>query len=120
MAKADELLGGLVPEAQPDGFEAAPQRHALGAAQLGNGIVASSQAVARNLASEMVDVMETDRSGEPVQDARQIVERAALESGGVDVPLTGGPPVGVLELVLHIEQPDPDGAADSEHRELHQ
>jgi hypothetical protein len=29
-------------------------------------------------------------------------------------------PVGVFELVLHIEQPNPDRAADEEHRPLHE
>ena len=94
----------LVPQRELRAGQAAPQGQALGApAQLRVLQEAVAQAVARDPARQMMDVMEADVVGDPVQRARQVVERAPLERGGADVSARLGFPVRGLELVLHVE-----------------
>jgi hypothetical protein len=58
----------------------------------------------------VVDVVVADVGGEPVQPPRQVVEGAAVDGGAVEVPLLAVVPVGLLELVLDVEQPDAERA----------
>jgi hypothetical protein len=55
----------------------------------------------------MVDMMHPDIGGEPAQDARQIVMRAAVQRRLVKIPALVMGPERILELVLDVEQPDP-------------
>ena len=67
-----------------------------------------------------MDVVHADIGGKPAQDARQVVMRAAEERRRVQVP---GPILGperVLELMLDVEQPDPDGSSKQCDWEVHQ
>src|SRR5256885_12034074 len=70
LAEAHELALFLVPERQPHALEAGPERQPLGAAQLRVLFEAGAQAIVRNFAREVMDVMEADRGGEPVQEIR--------------------------------------------------
>ena len=64
--------------------------------------------------------MVADVAGEPMQPARQVVEGAAFDPRALEVPLGMFPPVGVLELVLHVEEPDADGPPNQHDWHLHQ
>src|SRR6185437_2819112 len=66
------------------------------------------QSVVRYPAAQMMDVMNTNIGGEPAQDARQIIIRATVERHLVQVPNPVASPLGILELVLDIEQPHSD------------
>src|SRR5579859_6995370 len=56
----------------------------------------------------MVDVMQPDVARGPLQQLRQVQVRAPLQGGGVVAPALVVLPVGRLELVLHVEEPDAD------------
>jgi hypothetical protein len=68
----------------------------------------------------MMDMVDADIGGEPAQDPRQVIVRAAMEGAGVEVPLASLGPMGLLELVLDEEEPDADRTGDEGDRELHQ
>ncbi len=73
-----------------------------------------------NAAAQMMHVMDTDIGGEPAQHAGQHIIRAAVQRGLVQVP---GPvvfPQRMLELVLHVEQPDAEGRGQDRDRQMHQ
>src|SRR6478609_2620428 len=66
------------------------------------------QSIIRNPAAQMVDVVDADIGGKPSQDARQVIVRAALQSGLMKAPAFVMGPERILELVLDIEQPHTD------------
>src|SRR5579864_4871844 len=74
------------------------------------------QVVVRDPRTQMVDVMEPDIAGEEAQEPRELQVGAALERRLVVVPLLVCLPVGVLELMLDVEEPDP-GAARQDQRQ---
>jgi len=55
---------------------------------------------------EVVNVMQADVAGEELQHRRQLQVRAAAQRRVGVVPAVGVLPVGVLELMLNVEQPD--------------
>ena len=63
------------------------------------------QAVVGNQMIEMVQVVNADVGGQPLQEFRQRVIRASLHAGLEIVPLLVLLPVGFLELVLNIKEP---------------
>ena len=65
--------------------------------------MAGLEVVVGNAGTQMVDVMNTDVAGEPLEDLWQFVEGAALEGGGGVVPVFTALPIDVLELVLDIK-----------------
>ena len=65
-----------------------------------------------------MQVVNADVAGEPHQGLRQIVEGASVQGGLGMRPVGLMLPMGVLELVLHIKQPDADGGADEDNRQL--
>src|SRR3546814_18583286 len=68
----------------------------------------------------MVDMVVADVAGEPLQDLRQLVTRAALQRCRRVIPVFVGRPVHVLELMLHVEQPDTGTGTDRGHHQLQQ
>src|SRR5690606_38096693 len=66
--------------------------------------MARLEMVVRHAGAEMVDVVEADVAAEELEDAREPVEGAALESGIHVVPVVASLPVHPVELVLHVEQ----------------
>ncbi len=69
---------------------------------------------------QMVDVVEPDVAGEPLQDPGQLVERTALERRPGEIPLLAPRPIDAIELMLHIEQPDPGGTGHRRDDHLNQ
>ena len=76
------------------------------------------QTVVGNTGAEVVDVVETDISGEPLEDFRQLVIRTAFERGGGKVPVVMTCPINILELVLDIKHPDSRSGGDQADAEL--
>lgn len=95
----------LVPEGEPRAFQAVDKGEASGVAKLGILVKAFAQAIVRYLAADVMDVVEANMARQPVQHRRQIVEGAALQRCYMEIPIRAGRPIGVLELVLNVKQP---------------
>ena len=81
-------------------------------------VVGALEVVVGDLRVEMVDVVEADVAGEELQDLGEPQVRAPAERR-VDVgPFRRALPPGVLKLVLHVEEPDPDPAGERDERQL--
>jgi len=78
------------------------------------------QPIERDSAAEMVDMMKANIGSEPAQDDRKIVMRTAVKGSLMYVPSLSASPKRVLELVLNIEQPDPERSADQRDRQMHE
>ena len=115
---ADHLLAVFIPEAIAERLEASEQRDGFHLLENRNLVVSALQIVVRDARAEVVDVVEANIAGEPLKDARQFVERAALKRGGCVVPLIGAFPIDALILMLNVEHPHPDRAADHRDGEL--
>ena len=66
------------------------------------------QPVVGDAAAKVMHMVHADIGGEPAQDGRQIVVRAAMQRRLVHGPAGRLGPERILELMLDIEQPDPD------------
>ena len=51
----------------------------------------------------MMDVMEANIAGKPLQNPGQLIERTALQAGSQEIPLVMALPVRPIEIVLDIE-----------------
>ena len=98
--------------------EAVPQGHHRSLPELRVLVVAALEPVVGDPGAQVVDVVQADVRGEPLEDLRELQEGRAEEGGVVVVPVLLPVPVGVLELVLHVEQPHPEGARQQGDREL--
>src|SRR5689334_11710040 len=76
--------------------------------------------VIRDPWAQVVDVMETDIACEPLQQLGKLVERAAVHAGVEELPLRMALPVGGVEIVLHVKEPDSRAAGDQQNRDLDQ
>ena len=81
-------------------------------------VVRALEVVVRDPRVEVVDVVQPDVAGEELEQLRELEVRAALERGLGEAPVVAALPVGVLELVLHVEEEDAGRAADQERRRL--
>ena len=68
-------------------------------------LMATLEIIIRNARAQMMNMVETDVAGKPLQNLRQLVERATLQSGSREIPLVTALPVNPLELMLHVKQP---------------
>ena len=66
------------------------------------------QVVVRDARVEVMDVVKADVSGEELEHLGQLQVGAAAQGGIGVVPIVGVLPIRILELVLDVEQPDPD------------
>src|SRR5688572_834709 len=99
-AEGDQPVADLVPEGELGRAEALEERQPSALAQFGEVAKDLTQPVERNLARQMMDVVDADIGGEPAQGPGQVIVRAAMEGAGVEVPLLPFGPMGLLELVL--------------------
>ena len=74
------------------------------------------QPVIGDTAAQMMNVVNADIGGEPAQEARQGIVRAAVKRNLLQVPSSVVGPYGILELVLDIEQPDTDRGREQHDR----
>jgi hypothetical protein len=77
-----------------------------------------AQSIIRDLAAPVVQMMEADVRGHPVQQIRQVIVRASVRRGDVEVSAPVICPVGVLEVALNVGQPNPRRRGDQEHRDV--
>src|SRR5689334_7703110 len=68
----------------------------------------------------MMKVMKSNVAREPLQDFGQFVERTPFERRRGVIPVIAMLPIGCFKLMLHVEQPEPGGTSDEEHRELNE
>lgn len=66
------------------------------------------QAIERNAARDMVHMMDANIGGHPSQYSRQIVVRTAKQGGFRVIPFVPAAPIGLLELMLNVEEPYAD------------
>ena len=112
MAEADQPLPRLVPKAKGKGLEAGEERDRLNGLKKGMRFVTAFEVIVGNSGTQMVDVVEADVTGEPLEDLGQSVEGAPLKRGGGIIPFVSAFPINSFELVLHVEKPDASGARD--------
>ena len=108
LGECHELACLLIPELELDGTNTVSDRHRRDAGEDGVGVVGALQVVVRDPGVEVMDMMQTDVAGEELQQLRELQIRAATQRGLGIAPLTLALPVGVLKLVLDVEQPDAD------------
>jgi hypothetical protein len=107
LRKGDQRAVRFIPELEAHRSQTTSEsenRHAIEHRVL---VVRLLEVVVRNLCVEMMDVVQADVSGEEPQHLRELEIRAAIERGVDVAPARRLRPVGVLELVLGVEQPDP-------------
>ena len=78
------------------------------------------QAVEGDAARQVMHVVHADVGRKPAQEGRQIVMRAAMQCGVLGIPFAVARPDRVLELVLHVEQPDADRCGHQQRGQVHQ
>src|SRR5712675_1158035 len=100
MPVADQFPAFFVPESERERFEARPERDRLDLLKQRVRLVTFLDVVIGNARAEMVDVMEADVAGKPLEDARQFVKRTALQRRRRVTPVLAAFPVDVFELML--------------------
>src|SRR5437870_5779599 len=108
--KRNEPPATFIPKHETHATEALKQRQSTHAVKLGMVAQRLRQAVIGNAAAKVVHMMRADVRREPAQNSRQVVIGASLQSRFVQAPFPVMGPERILELVLHVEQPDPDRA----------
>src|SRR5262249_22247217 len=76
-AEPHQPSGGFIPQPEAQGPEALEERQRPDVAEQRLGAVAALQVVVRDARTQVMDVVEADVPGEPLQDARQLEVRAA-------------------------------------------
>src|SRR5258708_10812819 len=109
---------GFIPQRQPGASHAGLQAEAFRLAQLGILREAVPQPIIRNPARQVVDMVEADVAGHPVQDPRQIIERGALECRRLEGPACPAIPISLLALMLDVEEPDADRSGEQDNRQI--
>lgn len=118
VAEADEFAALFVEETEAEGAQARPESNRFHLLEEGAGFVATLEIVVRYARAEVMDVVEADVAGEPLQNFRQFVERASFEGGFREIPVLGAFPVDVFELMLDVEKPDACAAGNGENDQL--
>ena len=96
----------FVPQYEPNASEALSQPKPSNLEKLGKTFQAGLQTIIRNLAAQMMQVMNTDISRKPVQDRGQDVKRASKQSAIPEIPSRTACVLNAIELMLYVENPD--------------
>src|SRR5580658_3141332 len=104
--KGYETTQRLVPEGQAPGGEHAPDRQGRHRGEGGCRAVAGLEPAVRDPLIQMMDVMEADIAGEPLQQRRQLQIGTAAERRRDRLPLVLACPERGLESVLDRKEPD--------------
>src|SRR5687768_1435036 len=89
VAEPHQLSALFIPETEGEGLQDGEEGDGLDALEKGMGAVASLEVVIGNARAEMVNVMEADVAGKPLEYLRQFVEGTALQGGGGVIPFVG-------------------------------
>lgn len=106
MPVADQFPPIFIPQSKVYRFQAGKESDRFHLVKHRIRAMAAFEVVVGNPGAEMVDVVEPNIAGKPLQDLRQFVEGAALQGGGGVIPVGAAFPINVLELVLDVEHPD--------------
>src|SRR5579871_1620912 len=106
LAERNEPLRAFVPKRQADAAQTLEQREPANGAELRVFVENLGEPIERYSAAQVVYMVNADIGREPTQDAGQVIVRAAADGSIVEGPGFRASPVGILELVLDIEQPD--------------
>src|SRR5688572_16136958 len=68
----------------------------------------------------MVNVVETNVPGKPLQDLWQLVERTPLQRRCGVIPILAAVPINVFKLMLHVEHPNSDCSTHSNEIEMNE
>ena len=96
----------LIPESESERLETGHERNWLDGLKEWLGVVAFLEVVIGDARAEVVDMMEADVAGEPLENFRQFIKRAAAQCGSHIIPLALSFPINPLELVLNVKEPD--------------
>ena len=106
LRERDETAALFVPQLQANRADALPEGEDRDLVEDLVVVVRALEVVVRDARVQVVDVVQADVPGEELQRLRQVQVGAALERRLGVAPVLGTLPVDVLELVLHVEQPD--------------
>ena len=118
--EADEFTFLLVPETESKAFKSFDEGEGLHILENLVGVVAGLEIVVRDTRAEVMDVVEADISGEPLEDFGKLVKGASFESGVREVPVVFAFPINAFELVLDVEEPDTGDRSDANGRQLNE
>ena len=119
LAKRDEPPLPLVPQGQPHTPQTLDQGDASDGSQLRMIPQHIRQSIAGNSTAQVMDVVDADVRCEPAQDTGQVIVGTAMHRSFVKAPGLVTGPRRVLELVLDIEQPDPNRRRQNHDRQVH-
>ena len=105
MTVANKLSTLFVPKPEGERFKARKQSDWLYRLKQRFSFVALFQMIIRDAWAEMVNVVEADVAGKPLQYLGQFVERAAFERRCGVIPIPAAFPIDTLKLMLHVKKP---------------
>src|ERR1700683_4096619 len=105
MAEAHESLPLLIPESVGQGSEARHQRDRLYSLEVRVCPMTVFQMVIRNARTQVMDVMKSNITGEPLQYFGELIVGATTQRRVGVVPVLATRPIRALKLVLHVEKP---------------
>ena len=120
LAEGDQPSRLLVPQLQPRRAHAVPQRDRGDGLEDGVLVVRALEVVVGDPRVEVVHVVQADVAGEELQRLRELEVGAAAQRRVGERPGLGVLPVGVLELVLDVEEEDARRAAQPHGGHLHE
>lgn len=114
-SEADQSTIVFIPQGEAGAFEAFKEFDLLGDSQeFGTGVKAFLQTIVGNGAVEMMDVVQSDITGQPLYDPGQDIVRAAEHASQVKIPVFLMLPIGVFILMLDKEHPATDNGSNSQ------
>ena len=117
--KTDKLFLVFIPEAQEEGVQASTEGKPLHV-QFLRFSVALGKIVVGDTGTHVMDVMESDVSGGPLKDRRELVVRGTPQGGRQMVPLFLAGEIGARKIMLKIEDPNTKSPCDKGDRHLNQ
>lgn len=108
----------FIPERQPDTFEALPKRQPANVSKVGMVAQHFRQAIVGNPAAEVVHMVHSDICREPSEHPWQIIVRAAMQRRFMEAPAVVPRPVGPVELVLDVKEPDASRCAKEDNGQM--
>lgn len=115
--ESDDLVLFFVPQPQDEKTKTMQQRYRLHRLKQRYFLLHFIQTVVRYARAEMMNVMEADVAAEELKDFRKFVVRTPLQCGFEEIPLFVMLPVRIIELVLHVKEPQSEHPREPDHRE---
>lgn len=117
-AKTNQRFAFFIAQAQLQRPETCPQRDDLDGVKRRDFIVALLQIIVGNIRTNVMNVMQANIAGEPLEDFGQFEIRAAFQCYFHRIPRSVTRPIRALKLMLNIEQPEPEAPGDQNDGQL--